>query len=70
MKLFTKVINGLKAVTHKAGKENASIFEIEIIASLVFYYYPGVTLMIKKTHTRKSYHTKKMTAQNLVKWVK
>ena len=63
MKLFTKVINGLKAVTHKARKENASIFEIEIIA--VFYYYPGVTPMIKKkththTHTRKSYHTKKI----------
>ena len=26
MKLFAKVINGLKAVTHKAHKENASIF--------------------------------------------
>ena len=59
MKLFTKVINSLKAVTHKARKENASIFEIEIIA--VFYYYPGVTPMIKKknTHTQEKATTLK-----------
>ena len=32
MKLFAKVINGLKTANRKVHKENASIFSIEIIA--------------------------------------
>ena len=31
MKLFAKVINGLKAVTHKIHKENASIFQLKLL---------------------------------------
>ena len=31
MKLFAKVINGLKAVTHKVHKENASIFKLKLL---------------------------------------
>ena len=55
MKLFTKVINSLKAVTHKVHKENASIFKIEIIATclVVFYYCPGVAPITKHTHKKK-----------------
>ena len=56
MKLFTKVINGLTAVTHKVHKENATIFKVKIVATclVVFYYYPGVArITIKKTHTHK-----------------
>ena len=36
----------------------------------MFYYYPEVTPMIKKDAHKKSYDTEKMTAQNLIKWVK
>ena len=56
MKLFTKVINCLKAATHKLHKENASTFEIEIlsICLLVFYNYLGVALIKKKVHTKKA----------------
>ena len=65
MKLFTKVTNGLKAVTYKVHKENAYTFSIKIIATCLavfyYYYYPGVAPIIK-THThKKSYHTEKMT---------
>ena len=31
MKLFAKVINGLKAVTYKVHKENASIFKLKLL---------------------------------------
>ena len=31
MKLFAKVINGLKAVTHKIHKENAFIFQLKLL---------------------------------------
>ena len=75
MKLFTKVMNGLKAVTRRVHKENASILWIKIIASFLemFYHYPGVAPITKKQthkHTEKSYYTEKMTAQNPIKWVK
>ena len=61
MKLFTKVINGLKTVIHKAHKENESIFEIEIVATcfVVFYYWSNP--MIKKTHLQEK-------ATTLKKW--
>ena len=61
MKLFTKVINGLKTVIHKANKENESIFEIEIVATcfVVFYYWSNP--MIKKTHLQEK-------ATTLKKW--
>ena len=31
MKLLAKVINGLKAITHKVHKENASIFKLKLL---------------------------------------
>ena len=64
IKLFTKVINGLKAVTCKVHKKNAYIFQIKIIATclVMFYYYPGVAPITKKHTQKKSYHTDKMTA--------
>ena len=30
-KLFAKAINGLKAVTHKVHKDNASIFKLKLL---------------------------------------
>ena len=62
MKLFTKVINSLKVVTHKTHRENAPVFEIEIIATctVVFYCHPGVTSTIKNTHI--TYHIEQITA--------
>ena len=61
MKLFTKVMNGLKAVTRRVHKENASIFWIKIIASFLemFYHYPGVAPITKK-QTHKHTHKKKL----------
>ena len=73
MKLFTKVTNGLKAVTYKVHKENAYTFSIKIIPTCLvvfyyyYYYYPGVAPVIK-THTqKKSYHAEKMTAPKSTK---
>ena len=56
MKLFAKVINSLKAVTHKADKESASIFKLKKQKNK------------KQTnrHKIKSYHTEKIIVQNLM----
>ena len=64
IKLFTKVINGLKAFTYKVHKKNVYIFKIKIIATCltVFYCYSGVAPITKtQTHT-KNYHTEEMAA--------
>ena len=61
MEQFTKVINGLNVVILKAHKKNASIFETEMIDTclVVFYYYPGVTSIMKKhIHKKKLPHRK------------
>ena len=51
----------MKAVIHKAHRENASIFETEIIDTclVVFYYYSGVTPIIKKHAQEKATALKK-----------
>ena len=41
MKLFGKVKNGLKAVTLKVHKENASIFKLQLL--LLVFYCPATT---------------------------
>ena len=71
MKLCTKEINRLKAVTHKLHKENALFFKLKLLL-LVSYCSTTVLEQLPKqqqqqntqTHT-KSCHTEKMTAQNL-----
>ena len=66
LKLFAKVISGLKAVTHKVHMENGIYFQIEIIATclLVSYCYPGVAPITKKT-TKKQTKNKTKTQKTI-----